>query len=219
MTIKENLDSLYALIPHDVKLVAVSKMQSPERILEAFSAGQRRFGENKVQELINKRPLLPNDIEWHFIGHLQTNKVKFIAPFIHVIQSIDSLKLLMEVDQQAKHSERIIDCMLQLFIATEETKYGLDYNEAEELLTSEEFKQLQYVKITGIMGMATFTDNTAIVEMEFRKLKDYFDSLKRKYFSSDPSFREKSMGMSSDFRVAIEQGSTMIRVGSAIFKG
>jgi pyridoxal phosphate enzyme (YggS family) len=218
MTIKENLDSLYALIPPDVKLVAVSKMQSPERILEAYSAGQRRFGENKVQELINKKPLLPNDIEWHFIGHLQTNKVKFIAPFIHVIQCIDSLKLLKEVDQQVKQSGRIIDCMLQLYIATEETKFGLDYNEVEDLLTSEEFKKLKHVKITGLMGMATFTNNTEVVEMDFRKLREYFDSLSRKYFSADPAFREISMGMSSDFRLAIKQGSTMVRIGSAIFK-
>lgn len=218
MTIKEKLDSLSASLPSDVKLVAVSKMQSPERILEAYSAGHRRFGENKVQELIAKMPVLPKDIEWHFIGHLQTNKVKFIAPFVHVIQSIDSLKLLMEVDQQAENNSRVISCLLELYIASEETKYGLYFDEAEELLKSEEFKNLNHVKIVGVMGMATFTDNTEVVEMEFRKLREYFDSLSRKYFSTNPGFREISMGMSSDFRLAIKQGSTMVRIGSAIFK-
>ena len=217
MTIKENLDSIYASLPSDVKLVAVSKMQSPDRILEAYSAGQRRFGENKVQELIAKMPVLPKDIEWHFIGHLQTNKVKFIAPFVHVIQSIDSLRLLMEVDQQAEKNNRVIACLLELYIASEETKYGLDYNEAEALLSSEEFKNLNHVKITGVMGMATFTDNTEVIEMEFRKLREYFDSLSRRYFSTNPGFSEISMGMSSDFHLAIKNGSTMVRIGSAIF--
>ena len=217
INIKKNLDSLYAEIPQNVKLIAVSKMQSIERILEAYTAGQRRFGENKVQDLIAKQPLLPNDIEWHFIGHIQTNKVKFIAPFIHVVQSIDSMKLLKELDMEAKRNGRVIACMLQFHIATEETKFGFNYDEASDLLSSEEFKALKHVCITGVMGMATFTTDVKLIQIEFRTLKDYFDALSNEYFPSDPGFKEISMGMSGDFRLAIKQGSTMVRIGSAIF--
>jgi pyridoxal phosphate enzyme (YggS family) len=218
MKIKANLDTINDGIPRGVKLIVVSKMQSPERILEAYSAGQRRFGENKVQDLIIKQPLLPKDIEWHYIGHLQTNKVKFIAPFINVVQSIDSLKLLRELDKEAMRNNRIIDCMLQFYIASEETKFGLDYNEARNLLSSKEFSEMHHMHIIGVMGIATYTTNVTLVEKEFRTLKEYFDTLSKEFFHSDPGFREISMGMSGDYRIAINQGSTMVRIGSAIFK-
>jgi pyridoxal phosphate enzyme (YggS family) len=217
INIKENLDSLNAELPSYVKLIVVSKMQPPERIMEAYCAGQKRFGENKVQDLIAKQPLLPNDIEWHFIGHLQTNKVKHIIPFIRLIQSIDSMKLLKEVDKEAKRNDRIIDCMLQFHIATEETKFGFSYEEASDLLSSQEFKTLRNIRIIGVMGMATFTSNVTLIEKEFGKLKDYFDELSKKYFPSDQEFKEISMGMSGDYHIAIQQGSTMVRIGSAIF--
>jgi len=218
MNIKSNLDYINAGIPDNVKLIVVSKMQSTESILEAFTAGQRSFGENKVQDLISKQPLLPKDIEWHFIGHLQTNKVKLIAPFIHVIQSIDSMKLLQEVDKEAMRNNRVIGCMLQFYIATEETKFGLGYTEARELLSSEEFRSLRHTQIIGVMGMATYTKNVALIEKEFRMLKNYFDVLSKEYFRENNGFSEISMGMSNDYQLAINQGSTMIRIGSAIFK-
>ncbi len=217
INIKENLDSLNAELPRYVKLIVVSKMQPPERIMEAYFAGQKRFGENKVQDLIAKQPLLPNDIEWHFIGHLQTNKVKHIIPFIRLIQSIDSLKLLKEVDKEAKRNDRVIDCMLQFHIATEETKFGFSYKEASDLLSSQEFKTLHHISIIGVMGMATFTSNVTLIQKEFGTLKDYFDALSKKYFPSDSEFKEISMGMSGDYHIAVQQGSTMVRIGSAIF--
>jgi len=218
LNIKENLDELRHEIPSHVKLIAVSKMQSIQHIQEAYAAGQRRFGENRAQELSSKQPLLPKDIEWHFIGHLQTNKVKFIAPFVHVIQSTDSLKLLCEIDKEALHNNRIIECMLQIYIATEETKFGLDLNEARILLSSGEFSALRHVKIIGLMGMATNTPDITLIQKEFRTLKLYFDALATEYFRDDHDFREISMGMSGDYHIAIEQGSTMIRIGSKIFK-
>jgi hypothetical protein len=217
MNLKVNLDSINAEIPGNVKLIVVSKMQSPERILEVYNAGQRRFGENKVQDIVIKQPILPKDIEWHFIGHLQTNKVKFIAPFVHVIQSIDSLKLLQEVDKEARRNNRFIDCMLQLYIATEETKFGLEYFGARNLLSSEDYRRLQHVRMIGVMGMATYTTDIALINKEFRMLKEYFDALSKEYFGDNPGFREISMGMSGDYRIAIDQGSTMVRIGSAIF--
>jgi pyridoxal phosphate enzyme (YggS family) len=217
MNIRENLEELRREIPSRVKLIAVSKMQSLQHILEAYASGQRRFGENKAQDLCSKHPLLPADIEWHFIGHLQTNKVKYIAPFVHVIQSIDSLKLLCEIDKEALRNNRIIECMLQIYIATEETKFGLDFTEAGNLLSSEEFRKMKHVKIIGLMGMATNTPDVARIQTEFKTLKFYFDNLAKKYFPKDPDFREISLGMSGDYRIAIEQGSTMVRIGSAIF--
>ncbi len=218
MNIKENLDALRPEIPSNVKLIVVSKMQSLQRIREVYAAGQRRFGENRVQDLIAKQPLLPIDIEWHFIGHLQTNKVKFIAPFVHVIQSIDSLKLLREIDKEALRNNRIIDCMLQIYIATEETKFGLDLTEARNLLASGEFRALHYIRIIGLMGMATYTPDVALIQKEFRTLKVYFDALSKEYFADDPGFTEISTGMSGDYRIAIEEGSTMVRIGSKIFQ-
>jgi len=217
-SIRENLDRLKQTIPTGVKLVVVTKMQPIDSIREVYSAGQRRFGENRVQDLLARQPLLPRDVEWHFIGHLQTNKVRFIAPFVKMIQSTDSLKLLCEIDREAMHNDRVIDCLLQLYIAREETKFGLDLAEARDLLSSEEFRELQHVRITGVMGMATFTPDDALIRQEFRTLKTSFDALSEEFFSGDSGFSEISMGMSGDYRIAVEQGSTMVRIGSAIFK-
>ena len=200
-----------------VKLVAVSKTKPAEAILEIYNSGQRIFGENRVQELVEKQAQLPKDIEWHLIGHLQTNKVKYIAPFVHLIHSIDSLKLLKEVNKQAQKNDRIIDCLLQMHIAEEETKFGLDKNEAVELLSSESFEQMKNIRIIGLMGMATFTDNEKQVQQEFKNLKDIFESLRTQFFINDDSFKEVSMGMSGDYKTAIEEGSTMVRIGSLIF--
>jgi PLP dependent protein len=215
--IKENLDALLAEIPSDVKLIVVSKMQPLTYIHEVYAAGQRRFGENRVRDLVARQPVLPGDIEWHFIGHLQTNKVKLIAPFIHVIQSVDSLRLLEEINREAMKNDRIIDCMLQLYIATEETKFGLSFPEARELLSSPEYNNLKNVRIIGVMGMATFTQDVSLVKEEFRTLKEYFGMLSSDFFPLNPDFREISMGMSGDYRIAVESGSTMVRIGSAIF--
>ena len=201
----------------NVKLIAVSKTKPVEEVMEAYEAGQRVFGENQVQELVAKYEALPKDIEWHLIGHLQTNKVKYIAPFISLIHSVDSIKLLAEIDKQAKKNNRIIDCLLQIYIADEETKFGLGFDEAIELLRSEEFSTLKNVRIVGVMGIATNTDNQKQIKEEFYELKTFFDGLKQSYFRKEDSFKEISMGMSSDYKVAIEQGSTMIRVGSTIF--
>lgn len=216
-TIRDNLNELKREIPSQVKLIVVSKMQPVERIREAYDTGQRRFGENRVQDMITKQPILPKDIEWHFIGHLQTNKVKYIAPFVRVIESVDSLKLLCEIDKEALHHDRIIDCMLQLYIATEESKFGLDLAEAKNFLASDECKALRNVRITGLMGMATYTPDVALIRKEFRTLKTCFDILSNEFFQDDQGFREISMGMSGDYRIAIEEGSTMVRIGSKIF--
>ncbi|WP_423149636.1 YggS family pyridoxal phosphate-dependent enzyme [Rubrolithibacter danxiaensis] len=200
-----------------VKLIAVSKTKPVEEIMEAYNAGQRVFGENMVQELAEKQEKLPQDIEWHLIGHLQTNKVKYIAPFVHLIHSVDSLKLLQEVDKQAAKNKRIIDCLLQIHIADEETKFGLDFDEAVELLRSEEFAVLKNIRITGLMGIATNTDNEKQIRDEFYELKTFFEGIKQSFFRKNDYFREISMGMSADYKIAIEQGSTMIRLGSTIF--
>lgn len=200
-----------------VKLIAVSKTKPKEEIMEAYQAGQRVFGENQVQELVEKYEELPKDIEWHLIGHLQTNKVKYIAPFIHLIHSVDSLKLLQEIDKQARKNNRIIDYLLQVYIADEETKYGLGFDEAIELLRSEDFANLKNVRLVGVMGIATNTDNPKQIKEEFYELKTFFDGLKQSFFRKDEAFKEVSMGMSGDYKVAIEQGSTMVRIGSTIF--
>lgn len=200
-----------------VKLVAVSKTHAPERILEVYQAGQRIFGENRVQEMLAKHAALPGDIEWHLIGHLQTNKVKLIAPFVRMIHSVDSMSLLQEIDKQAQKVGRTIDCLLQFHIADEETKFGLSESEALELLNSPEFKALGHVCICGVMGMATFTDDKEQVRSEFRALKAIFERLKTFCFAGQPHFCEISMGMSSDWELAVEEGSTMVRIGSLIF--
>ena len=216
--IKDKLAFIQNQIPGTVTLVAVSKTQTVSAIQEAYDFGQRVFGENKVQELVDKYPLLPKDIKWHVIGHLQTNKVKYIAPFVALIHSVDSLKLLQEINKQALNNERIIDCLLQFHIAQEETKFGLSIEEAQEFLDSIDFALLKNVRIVGIMGMASFTSDSNQVRGEFKTLKSIYDQLKSDYFSDENSFKEISMGMSGDFQLAIEEGSTMVRVGSSIFK-
>jgi PLP dependent protein len=204
-------------LPSHVKLVAVSKTQTPETIMAAYHAGQRIFGENKAQEIILKAPALPPDIAWHFIGHLQTNKVKAIIPFVDFIHSIDSMKLLVEVNKQASLIERKIHCLLQFHIASEESKYGLSIEEAETILESQNYKELQHVVIAGVMGMATLTDDIDLITREFRMLKKMFDHLQSAYFAESSEFCEISMGMSDDYPLAIREGATMIRVGSRIF--
>jgi len=200
-----------------IQLVAVSKTKPIEVIQEAYNAGQRIFGENQVQELMEKHAALPKDIQWHLIGHLQSNKVKYIAPFISLIHSVDSLKLLVEINKQALKNNRIIDCLLQIHIADEETKFGLDYDEVIELLRSETFPTLQNIRIIGLMGIATNTDKEKLIKEEFYELKTLFNGIKASFFRKDSYFKELSMGMSSDYKIAIEQGSTMIRLGSTIF--
>jgi PLP dependent protein len=215
--IKENLVRIKESLPSDVTLVAVSKTKPLEDIMEAYEAGQRIFGENKVQELVDKQAVLPEDIEWHLIGHLQRNKVKYIAPFVSLIHAVDSIKLLKEINKQAKNNDRTIDCLLQFHIATEESKFGLNFDEAREILASEEFLSLQNISIAGVMGMATFTKNEEQVRDEFRSLENYFNVLKSHNFKFNDEFRHISMGMSGDYKLAIEEGSTMVRVGSSIF--
>lgn len=217
MSIAQNIQDITNLLPEQVTLVAVSKTKPVETLLEAYKAGQRHFGENKVQEMNEKQEALPVDIHWHLIGHLQSNKVKFIAPYVHLIHSVDSLKLLQEIDKQAKKNQRIIDCLLQFHIAEEETKFGLSIQEAEELISSQDYAELKNVRIVGIMGMATFTEDQQQIRKEFRQLKQYFEHIKTNHFVSSPYFKEISMGMSSDYLLAIEEGSTLIRVGSSIF--
>lgn len=200
-----------------VKLVAVSKNHPAEAVQEAYDAGQRVFGENLVQEMVEKQAQLPQDIEWHLIGHLQSNKVKYIAPFVKLIESVDSLKLLKEIDKQAAKNNRIIDCLLQIYIADEDTKFGLQFDEAVELLRSEEFESLKNVRIVGLMGIATNNASEKQTQYEFNELKVLFDGIKLSYFRKVDYFKEISMGMSADYKLAIEEGSTMVRIGSNIF--
>lgn len=214
-------DNIYAITreleSREVKLIAVSKTKPVEDITEAYAAGQRDFGENQVQELVEKQSLLPNDINWHLIGHLQTNKVKSIAPFISLIHSVDSLKLLQEINKQALKNNRVIDCLLQIYIADEDTKYGLDFAEAVEILRSEEFTELKNVRITGLMGIATNTENPKRIADEFYELQTLFKGIKLTFFRKDDYFKEISIGMSSDYKIALEHDTTMIRLGSTIF--
>ena len=198
-------------------MVAVSKTKPVSDLQEAYDAGQRAFGENYPQEMRDKHEVLPNDIQWHFIGHLQTNKIKYIIPFVTLIHSIDSANLLEAVNKEAKKHERVVDCLLQFHIAMEETKFGLDMEEARQLLSSEAFKQMQNVRICGVMGMATFTDDEAEVRKEFKHLKEIFETLKKEHFVDQPQFKEISMGMSDDYPIAVEEGATLVRVGSKIF--
>ncbi len=218
MSIADNIKSLKDETDIiNVTLIAVSKTKSEEEVMEAYHAGQRLFGENMVQELVEKYEKLPKDIQWHLIGHLQSNKVKYIAPFISMIESVDSLKLLQEIDKHAQKNNRIIDCLLQVYIADEDTKYGLGFDEVIELLRSDEYKALKHVRIRGVMGIATNTDNIKQIREEFYELKTFFDGIKQSYFRKDNSFDTVSMGMSSDYKIAIEQGSNMVRLGSTIF--
>lgn len=218
MSIEKNLKAINnELQGKSVQLIAISKTKPNEDILEAYEAGQRAFGENQVQELVEKYEALPKDIEWHLVGHLQSNKVKYIAPFVHLIHGIDSFKLLKEVDKQALKQGRVIDCLLQVYIAEEDTKFGMDHAEIIELLRDEEFASLKNIRIRGLMGIASNTDSEKVVREEFYELKSLFDGLKLSFFRKDDYFDSLSMGMSSDYKIAIEQGSTMIRVGSTIF--
>jgi pyridoxal phosphate enzyme (YggS family) len=209
MSIKENLHQIKVSLPPEVRLIVVTKTQPVEKLIEVYDAGHKIFGENKVQELVHKEEVLPKDIEWHLIGHLQTNKVKYIAPFVSLIHSVDSLKLLQEINKQAQKNKRIINCLLQIYIANEDTKFGLSFSEAETLLSSSQLKELKHIKIVGMMGMATNTDNKTQIAAEFKSLQDFY----KKY----QNFSVLSMGMSSDHAIAIENGSNMVRVGSSIF--
>ncbi|MCK3683363.1 YggS family pyridoxal phosphate-dependent enzyme [Maribellus sp. YY47] len=217
MEIAKNLLEIKKGLPAGVQLVAVSKTKPNAAILEAYEAGQRVFGENKVQELAQKYEELPKDIEWHFIGHLQSNKVKYMAPFVSLIHGVDSLKLLKTINKEAAKNKRTIRCLLQFHIAEESTKFGLSEEEAMEMLDSGEVQALENVEIAGVMGMATYTDDENQIRKEFRVLHNIFSALKNRYFATSGSFREISMGMSDDYPIAMEEGSTMIRVGSKIF--
>ena len=217
MSIAENLKKVLNTIPEGVKLVAVSKTKPNEDIMSAYNAGHKIFGENKVQDLARKFEELPKDIEWHMIGHLQSNKVKYIAPFVGLIEAVDSMRLLQLVNKEAVKNNRVINCLLQLHIAEEEDKFGFDTEELNEILSSEEFKEMKNINICGLMGMSTFTPDEDQVKSEFLYLKKCFDEIKNNYFSDDPKFKEISMGMSGDYLIAIEQGSTMVRIGSSIF--
>ncbi|RZK81228.1 MAG: YggS family pyridoxal phosphate-dependent enzyme [Pedobacter sp.] len=200
-----------------VELIAVSKYHDANSIMEAYNAGQRIFGENIVQELVDKEVELPKDIEWHLIGHLQTNKVKYIAPFVKMIESVDSLKLLTEINKHAAKQHRVIDCLLQIYIADEDTKFGLAFDEAIELLRSEEYKAMKNIRIVGLMGIASNNATDKQTTDEFTELKVLFDGIKTSFFRKEPSFKELSIGMSGDYKIAIESGSTMVRIGSSIF--
>jgi pyridoxal phosphate enzyme (YggS family) len=208
---------LDALQPTATRLVAVSKTRPPEDLIQLYEQGQRDFGENKAQELASKYAALPKDIRWHMIGHLQSNKVKYVAPFVHLIHTADSLKILQEIDKQALRHNRIIDCLLQFKIAREDTKYGLELSEADAMLQSADFQGFKNVRIVGVMGMATFTDDDDQIRREFRRLKEIFNIIQAKYFSNQPSFKEISMGMSDDYQIAVEEGSTMVRIGTLLF--
>ena len=215
--IAENLQKVKATLKPNVELVAVSKFHPAEAIQEAYEAGQRVFGESHVQELVEKEKVLPKDIQWHFIGHLQTNKVKYIAPFVSLIHSMDSLKLMKEIDKQAEKCGRVIDVLLQIHVAAEETKFGFTPEEVVEMLQEDEWKNCTHVRIVGLMAMATNTDDEARIGREFESVAQLFEVLKDSFFADKPEFKELSMGMSGDYLIAQEHGSTMVRVGSMIF--
>jgi len=216
MSIQSNLKTIKATLPEHVTLVAVSKTKPVSDLMQAYEAGQRIFGENKIQEMTEKWEQMPKDIQWHMIGHVQSNKVKFMAPYVTLIHGVDSLKLLQEINKQALKNNRIIDCLLQVYIAEEESKFGLDENELNELLTSIEFKELKNIRILGLMGMATFTEDQNQIKKEFTYLKSIFDSIQKLQIVD---LKTISMGMSGDYQLAIECGSTMVRIGSSIFGG
>jgi pyridoxal phosphate enzyme (YggS family) len=212
-----NITFIRKEIPANVKLVAVSKTRPVDDIMEAYNAGQRCFGENRVQEILNKKDLLPSDIEWHLIGHLQTNKVKEVVPYISMIQSVDSYKLLNIINSESQKANRIVDCLLQMHIADEETKFGFRFNDVCAVLESDEFKALKNVKVCGLMGMATYTSDTGQIRKEFNYLASCFRTLKSRFFTDIQSFKEISMGMSGDYELAVDSGSTIVRIGSLIF--
>ncbi|MCB7479683.1 YggS family pyridoxal phosphate-dependent enzyme [Christiangramia sediminis] len=213
MDISENIKKYKSELPENVKLVAISKTKPNEDLMEAYNASQRILGENKIQEMTDKWESLPKDIEWHMVGHVQRNKVKYMAPYVSLIHAVDSLKLLKEINKRAKQNERTIDCLLQIKIAEEDSKFGIDAAEAEEILNSEAYSKMKHVNITGLMGMATFTDDKEQVRSEFKYLKSVFDKFREQH----PQLKELSMGMSGDYQIAVECGSTMVRIGSSIF--
>lgn len=215
--IADNIQALRATIPDGVQLICVSKFHPEEAIMQAYRAGERNFGESRVQELCDKQAHLPHDIKWHFIGHLQTNKVKYIVPFVELIHGVDSYKLLSAIDAAAAKAGRRVNCLLQVHIAKEETKFGFSPQELDAMLAQGDWRQLHHVRICGLMGMATFTDDTCQVAAEFEQLRSSFTQAKQRYFAADDTFRELSMGMSDDYRIAMAHGSTMVRVGSSIF--
>jgi pyridoxal phosphate enzyme (YggS family) len=222
--IEQNLLQIKGNLPENVTLVAVSKTKPVSDLMQAYEAGQRIFGENKIQEMTDKWEEMPKDIQWHMIGHVQSNKVKFMAPFVSLIHGVDSLKLLQEINKQALKNNRIIDCLLQIHIAEEETKFGLDENELNSLISSSDFKEMKNIRILGLMGMATFTEDQNQIKKEFTHLKSIFDSIQQRkdallYASTMDNFSTISMGMSGDYQLAIECGSTMVRIGSSIFGG
>ena len=217
MSVQQNIISIRKHIPAHVQLVCVSKFHPDEELLEAYNAGERVFGESKVQEMCGKQQRLPKDIHWHFIGHLQTNKIKQIVPFVDLIHGVDSFKLLVVINKQAEKQNRKVNCLLQVYIASEATKFGFSPDELKSLLATVEWQELKNINIAGLMGMATFTDDKNQIRSEFKLLKMLFDELKNTYFADNASFKEISMGMSDDYQIAIEEGSTMVRVGSSIF--
>lgn len=217
MSVKENLNNIIHTLPKNTRLVAVSKFHDSETILEAYKAGQRIFGESRVQELAEKQKELPGDIEWHFIGHLQTNKVKAIVPFVSLIHSVDSIRLLQEIDKEAKKINKIVSILLQIHIAEEETKFGLSFEECRNFFKSGEWIDFKNIKIKGLMGMATLTEDKTQIKNEFHSLGLLFKEIKESHYPSDSSFCELSMGMSDDYQLAIAEGSTLIRIGTAIF--
>lgn len=217
MHIAEQISRLHQELPEGVSLLAISKYQPIEALQEAYDAGQRMFGENHIQEMAAKAAALPKDIAWHFTGHVQTNKIKYMAPFVSLIHAVDSFRLLREINKHAAKHERCIDCLLQIHIAQEETKYGLSVDECRQLLANEPWRELQHIRITGLMAMGSNTDNLEQVRNEFRKIKQLFDELKSTYFVDEPSFCQLSEGMTDDYPIAIEEGSTIVRIGSMIF--
>jgi len=217
MNIQENIEQIRNSIPSNVTLIAVSKTKPNEDIMQAYNCGQRIFGENKAQELKVKHETLPKDIQWHFIGHLQENKIKYIIDYVAIIHSVDSLKLLKEINKQALKHNRIVDCLLEIDISHEASKFGLSKEEVEILLDSEDYKQLNNIRLCGVMGVGSITDKREQTKKEFRELKEIFLSIKEKYFRDKDFFKEISMGMTHDYDIAIEEGSTMIRIGSKIF--
>ena len=217
MSIAKNLTQIKSQLPAHVTLVAVSKTKPVSDLMEAYNAGQRIFGENKIQEMTEKWEQMPKDIEWHMIGHVQTNKVKFMAEYVSLIHGVDSMKLLQEINKQAKKHNRVIDCLLQIHIAEEETKFGLDEEELNHILTSDDYNSLENIRILGLMGMATFTENQNQIEKEFNHLKSIFDKLSKIPFTHNLKPNILSMGMSGDYQLAISCGSTMVRIGSSIF--
>ena len=217
MSILQNLQEIRTHVPEHVKLVCVSNFHPENSVMEAYKAGERIFGESRVQELMEKQPNLPADIQWHFIGHLQTNKIRYVVPFVSLIHGVDSFKVLREINKQAEIAGRVVHCLLQVHIADEETKFGFTTGELKEMLDSDEFSKLKNIEIDGLMGMATLTNDTSKIRHEFRSLKNLKDEIKQLYFAHNESFNELSMGMSDDYKIAIEEGSTMIRIGTSIF--